>query len=232
MHNGSLRDILFSPQKNHRKRNRALRWHHRIRVAHEICLGLSFLHSAKPRAIVHGHLTTSNILLDRNLVAKISGFGLTQCSDEHDLRPDIQGFGVLLLHLLTGRNWAGLVEDSMTMDRTALARVLDEMAGQWPLDLAEELVGIAMRCLSSNCGPNADFSLAKIREELDEICKKADDLVAKGGSEVVVKVDVDREDSSEVPSIFLCPIFQVSPYLSLVKWDRPMTFVWYALETT
>ncbi|OMO72958.1 hypothetical protein COLO4_27361 [Corchorus olitorius] len=42
---------------------------------------------AEPRPLVHGQLTASNILLDRNLVAKISGYGLTQ--RHHDDHNDI-----------------------------------------------------------------------------------------------------------------------------------------------
>lgn len=206
MHNGSLRDILFSSsQRNHGKRNRAFRWNHRIRVAHEICSGLSFLHLARPRPFAQVHLTASNVLLDRNLVAKIGGFRLTQSPDANETLPNIQAFGVLLFQLLTGRNRTGLVEEAMAMDKTALLTVLDERAGKWPLDLAYELVGIATRCLECK----VDFSLAKTREELEKITRKADDLVAKSGCEVVVNGSIDdREDLSEAPSIFLCPILQ------------------------
>eukprot|EP00257_Ricinus_communis_P023674 XP_015583724.1 putative U-box domain-containing protein 50 isoform X1 [Ricinus communis] len=201
MHNGSLREILFSSQRNHRKRNRALTWHDRIRIAQELCSGLGYLHLANPRPIIHGHLTTSSILLDRHLVAKISGLGLNQCYDaNNDTRPDIRAFGVLLFHLLTGKNWAGLVEETTKIDRTALVGVLDELAGQWPLDLAEELVGIAMKCMSIN---SRDFTLAEVMEGLDTVRKKANEIVAKGGRQAD-----DKENSSEVPGIFLCPIFQ------------------------
>ncbi|XP_012081674.1 putative U-box domain-containing protein 50 [Jatropha curcas] len=208
MHNGSLREILFSSQRNLRKVKRAIGWHDRIRIAHEVCSGLVYLHMAKPRPIVHGRLAVSNVLLDRNLVAKISGFGSRQYQSESDTRSDIRAFGVLLLHLLTGRNWAGLVEEAIKMDRTALARVLDELAGQWPLDLAEQLVVIAMKCMSINYGPNTDFSVATVLEELDGVRKKANEMVAKGVPEGIVKESVGQEERSEVPGIFLCPIFK------------------------
>ncbi|KAJ9177502.1 hypothetical protein P3X46_012718 [Hevea brasiliensis] len=208
LHNGGLREILFSSERNNKKRDRVLRWRDRIRIAHEVCSGLAFLHSAKPRPIVHGHLTASNILLDRNLVAKISGFGLSQCYNEnYDMHPDIRAFGVLLLHLLTGRNWAGPLEDAK-MDRSTLAGVLDERAGQWPLDLAEELVGIAMKCMPCNLRSDTDFSIATVMEELDRARKRADETVARGRCESFVKGGVDKEESNEVPSIFVCPILQ------------------------
>ncbi|KAL5556567.1 hypothetical protein UlMin_038803 [Ulmus minor] len=221
MHNGSLRDIflrdiLYSSRKSSTKRIRTLRWHDRIRIAAEICSGLGFLHMAKPRPIVHGHLTLSNILLDRNLVAKISGFELSRSRDEHSVRSDIRAFGVLLIHLLTGRNWAGLVE-AMTMDQSALVRDLDEMAGQWPLGLAERLADLALRCLSSNRGPGTDLRMATVMEELNDLREKAMEMVTRGeecvvlidrGGDVAADQAVDKDDPSDLPSFFLCPIFQ------------------------
>ncbi|XWS41659.1 hypothetical protein CRYUN_Cryun17cG0101300 [Craigia yunnanensis] len=210
MHNGNLRDILFTTQRNFRKtnRNRVLGWHDRIRIAHEVCSGLGFLHSSEPRPIVHGQLTTSNILLDRNLVAKISGYCLTQHHDHYDLRSDIRAFGVLLMHMLTGMKWAGLIEDAITVDLATLVRVLDEKAGKWPLDLAVELAGLSMKCLSVNRELNIDLQIATVMEGIDELKKKADDLMARGGFEVVTNENVNIEDSSDVPGVFLCPIFQ------------------------
>ncbi|KAF4402175.1 hypothetical protein G4B88_017687 [Cannabis sativa] len=220
MHNGSLRDIflrdiLYSRKGSAKKRIRTLRWYDRIRIAAEICSGLGFLHMAKPKPIVHGQLRLANILLDRNLNAKITGFGLSKSGDEQWIRSDIRAFGVLLMHLLTGRNWAGLVE-AMTMDRAGLIRDLDEMAGQWPMDLAERLAGLTLKCLSRNRGPNMDLKLATVMEELNDLREKARDLVSSGqfnlatrnGSDVAINRALDGEDPMEVPSFFLCPIFQ------------------------
>ncbi|MBA0793932.1 hypothetical protein Gohar_018309, partial [Gossypium harknessii] len=174
----------------------------------EVCSGLGYLHSAKPRPIVHGHLTTSNILLDRDLVAKISGFGLRQHHDHYDIRLDIRAFGVLLMHMLTGRNWAGLIEDATVEDQAALIKVLDEKAGKWPSDLAVELAKISMKCMSVCRGANPDLQIATVMEELHELKKKADELRARGGFEVISNENVNSEDSNEAPSVFLCPIFQ------------------------
>ncbi|XP_048334445.2 putative U-box domain-containing protein 50 [Ziziphus jujuba] len=210
MHNGNLRDIVLHSRINSAKRSPPLLWHQRIRIAAQIFSGLSFLHLAHPKPIVHGSLDPSNILLDRNLVAKISGFGLAQSKGECHVGSDIRAFGVLLLYLLTGRNWDGLVEDMMLSDKAALVRVLDDTAGQWSLDLAQRLSGLALRCLSINQGSDSDVKVGTLMEELEEMRKEAEGLVEKAGREVVVSGGVEQreQESSDVPSVFLCPIFQ------------------------
>ncbi|OIW21427.1 hypothetical protein TanjilG_03461 [Lupinus angustifolius] len=77
--NGSLEDRLCC------KDNTApLSWQSRIRISAELCSALIFLHSSKPHSIVHGDLKPSNILLDANLVSKLSDFGICRilsCGD-------------------------------------------------------------------------------------------------------------------------------------------------------
>ena len=210
MYNGNLRDMLFSSQRiTSRTRNRALQWQDRIRIAAQVCSGLGFLHLTQPRPMVHGRLTTSNILLDRNHVAKISGYGLSRDHHEYDVRLDIRAFGVVMRDLLTGRNWAGHVKEAMTSDRATLVQIRDTMAGDWPLDLAEEFAGLAMRCLSIDREPNTDLNMTRVMEELNKMKNKADDLMARGGPGGVSNGVVDTDDSIDVPSVFICPIFQV-----------------------
>lgn len=244
MHNGSLRDILlrdllFSSHISSKKRKPTLRWHDRIRIAVEICSGLGFLHSAKPRPIVHGRLSLTNILLDRNLVTKISGFEISRSHEEQSVRSDIRAFGVLVMHLLTGRNWAGLGQ-AMNMDRAAVIRDLDDMAGQWPLDLAEKLAGLALMCLTSNRGSSRNLRLATVMEELNELKKNGDDIVARRRCEGLMDGDVEENDTTNVPSCFICPIHQVccpsfliSMHLQailLLKEPLPQMVLNYSLE--
>lgn len=205
MHNGSLQDVLFSSPEN-LKGCRVLKWHDRVRIAAEVCSAVCYIHEARPKPIIHGHLSPSNILLDHNFVAKVSGFGLNQCYyDESHVRWDIRAFGVLTMNLLIGRN---SVDEAMFTDMTGLVRVLDETAGPWPLDLAHKLAGLVLRCLSVNSRPNMNLKMITIMEELAEIKKKADDLVARGGSGVNIGGSVEEKVCTDVPSCFLCPIFK------------------------
>lgn len=73
MANGSLEDRLFC-----RGNTKPLSWQHRFRIAAEIGTGLLFLHQTKPEPLVHRDLKPGNILLDRNLVSKISDVGLAR----------------------------------------------------------------------------------------------------------------------------------------------------------
>ncbi|EFH42934.1 kinase family protein [Arabidopsis lyrata subsp. lyrata] len=206
MHNGNLRDNLFTSQRKSR-RSKILKWHDRIRIAHQVCSGLGFLHSVKPKPIVHGRLTPSKILLDRNLVPKITGFGFIMHSDQSDTKPDVMAFGVLLLHLLTGRNWPGLLK-AMSMNQTSILRDLDQTAGKWPLELAKEFGALAVKCSSVNRGGNTDFSTKEIMEELGKIREKADEFKTTGGYEEATNSSIDEGDPNDIPSVFMCPILQ------------------------
>ncbi|OEL31556.1 U-box domain-containing protein 33 [Dichanthelium oligosanthes] len=126
--NGSLEDFLVCAEKRC-----TLQWQTRIRIIAEICAALVFLHKNKPHPVVHGDLKPANILLDVNLVSKLSDFGISrhliQSSKNntimyHTMHPmgtplymdpeffatgeltcqsDVYSFGVVVLRLLTGK---------------------------------------------------------------------------------------------------------------------------------
>ncbi|KAH0745259.1 hypothetical protein KY285_006916 [Solanum tuberosum] len=207
MNNGCLRDILFSGTRGSKRRNYGLNWQARICIVANVCTGLCFLHRARPRPVAHGNLNPSKILLDHNNMAKIHGVRTPLSCDKSDLRSDIRGYGNLVLQILTGRNWAGLVEEAIMMDQSKLIEVLDPMAGEWPLDIALELGRIGIKCLSIH--EDKELNMTNLAREMEKVKKLADEIVANGECVVANGRNLDdHEDSTEFPNFFLCPILQ------------------------
>jgi interleukin-1 receptor-associated kinase 1/coatomer subunit beta' len=59
---------------------RGLEWHTRFEIIKGICKGLHYLHHNE-KGIIHMDLKPLNILLDDNLVPKITDFGISRAGD-------------------------------------------------------------------------------------------------------------------------------------------------------
>uniref|UniRef100_A0ACD6A100 Uncharacterized protein n=1 Tax=Avena sativa TaxID=4498 RepID=A0ACD6A100_AVESA len=103
-------------------------WPTRHRIALGVARGLAFLHqgwAGSGRAVVHGHLVPTNVLLGDDLEPRISDFGHVGENEEATAEGDVYGFGVLVLELMTGQgrwdeasvSWArGIVRDGKGLD--------------------------------------------------------------------------------------------------------------------
>lgn len=59
-----------------------LDWHKRFEICLGVAKGLTYLHEEAHLRIVHRDVKSSNILLDSNLIPKISDFGLAKLYDD------------------------------------------------------------------------------------------------------------------------------------------------------
>ncbi|KAJ3689331.1 hypothetical protein LUZ61_018495 [Rhynchospora tenuis] len=154
-------------------RNKSLTWQTRVRIAHEICSALIFLHSSN---VVHGDLKPENVLLDSNFVVKLSDLGICRqvkttnttstpyhlteqpkgtfpymdpeylASGELTHFYDVFSFGIVLLQLVTGKEAKKLkseIEDAK--ERGQLDKMVDQSAG-WPLEQARRMIQIGLQC--------------------------------------------------------------------------------------
>ncbi|CAK9867182.1 unnamed protein product [Sphagnum jensenii] len=123
MKNGNLHDFLLDGNGS-----KLLSWGKRLEIAVGIAQGLDYLHSYADPPVIHRDVKPSNILLDENLIAKVSDFGISKenqdsfthisthpagtagyLDPEYFLRrqlttaSDVYGYGVLLLEIVTGQ---------------------------------------------------------------------------------------------------------------------------------
>uniref|UniRef100_A0ACD5WPZ8 Uncharacterized protein n=1 Tax=Avena sativa TaxID=4498 RepID=A0ACD5WPZ8_AVESA len=75
MHNGSLDNYISDEYSGHS-------WSTRYKIIKGICEGLKYLHEELKPPIYHLDLKPANVLLDKNMLPKISDFGLSKLFGE------------------------------------------------------------------------------------------------------------------------------------------------------
>ncbi|KAJ3682943.1 hypothetical protein LUZ60_013170 [Juncus effusus] len=121
--NGNLRDSLCG------RSGVFLDWKRRLRIALSSARGLSYLHELADPPIIHRDVKSTNILLDENLSAKVSDFGLSKLVSDSEKghistqvkgtlgyldpeyymsqqlteKSDVYSFGVVMMELITSK---------------------------------------------------------------------------------------------------------------------------------
>ncbi|CAL1408058.1 unnamed protein product [Linum trigynum] len=124
MENGSLDSHLFSQEPGHQP----LIWEIRFRIAKDLGSGLLYLHGGCTECVLHRDIKPANVLLDSDMRAKLSDFGLARVVGHDDrsqsliygsegyLAPevletgkstkssDVFSFGVVALQIVSGKS--------------------------------------------------------------------------------------------------------------------------------
>ncbi|XP_015066029.1 probable LRR receptor-like serine/threonine-protein kinase At1g53430 isoform X3 [Solanum pennellii] len=161
MENNSLEHALFGPDEEIKSR---LNWPTRVKIILGIAKGLTFLHEESKLKIIHRDIKPTNILLDKDLNAKITDFGYAKLNEgEHThvitriagtlgymapeyamrgyLTPkaDIYSFGVVTLEIVSGRNSTSCRPSDQTVYLLDSAYVLQEQGNL--MDLVDPKLG-------------------------------------------------------------------------------------------
>ncbi|XVF14961.1 hypothetical protein REPUB_Repub09cG0106400 [Reevesia pubescens] len=134
MINGSLADVLFTPEKKPC-------WNERVEIARNIARGLLYLHEECETQIIHCDIKSQNILMDEQRQAKIADFGLAKLLKPDQtktftrirgtrgyvapewlrklpvtVKADVYSFGIVVLEIICCRrsvNWSLLEEEAV-----------------------------------------------------------------------------------------------------------------------
>ena len=173
MSNGSLADILFTPEKQPC-------WDERIEIARNIAKGILYLHEGCESQIIHCDIKPHNILMDEYRCVKISDFGLAKllkpdqtntftgirgtkgyvAPEWHRNQPvtvkvDVYSFGIVLLELICCRksvDW-NLPEEEVILEEWVYycfeARELGKLVSSREVDQRqlERMVKVGLWCI-------------------------------------------------------------------------------------
>jgi serine/threonine protein kinase len=89
---GALRDILYngassssqgSPMSPRGQPRVRIEWRQRLQMLRSAAVGINFLHTLEPTAIIHRDLKSSNLLVDENWNVKVADFGFARLKEEN-----------------------------------------------------------------------------------------------------------------------------------------------------
>ncbi|XP_062206176.1 U-box domain-containing protein 33-like [Phragmites australis] len=224
--NGSLEDRLACENNTP-----PLTWQVRTRIIAEICSALVFLHSSNPHPVIHGDLKPANILLDANLVSKLSDFGIScllsksstmstslyrttnprgtfaymdpefLTTGELTARSDIYSLGIVILQLVTGKPALGI------------GRAVEDALEKDELELLIDqsagewpfVQAKKLMLLGLQC---AELSRRRRPYRMSDVWCVIEPLVKSASLSTAPQSFAHRFVESHTPSYFLCPISQ------------------------
>ncbi|XP_074370492.1 putative LRR receptor-like serine/threonine-protein kinase At1g53440 isoform X2 [Apium graveolens] len=154
LENNSLAQALFG--RDGRQLN--LGWTSRKKILLGIARGLTYLHEESRLKIVHRDIKSTNVLLDRDLNAKISDFGLAKLDEEEKThistriagtlgymapeyamrgnltaKADVYSFGIVALETVSGKSNTSYIPKEEFVSLLDQAYVLQEQGNLWEI---------------------------------------------------------------------------------------------------
>ncbi|XP_062115770.1 probable LRR receptor-like serine/threonine-protein kinase At1g56140 isoform X2 [Humulus lupulus] len=203
LENKSLDQALFG------KHSLKLDWSTRFDICMGVARGLTYLHEESRLRIVHRDVKSSNILLDYNLIPKISDFGLAKLYDDKQThistrvagtigylapeyamrghlteKTDVFAFGVVALELVSGRP-----NSDSTLDEERMYLL------EWAWDLHEQ--GRELELVDSEL---SDFEEEEVKRIIGValLCTQTSPTVRPPMSRVVAMISGDSDVSTEI----------------------------------
>lgn len=145
--NGSLDKWLFNS-----KAREGRVWQQKLDIALGIARGLAYLHSECLKCISHGNLKLENVLLDENMVPKLTDFGLedlfmknrassSSSSSESPSERDVYMLGEMLLQVVTCKR------DVLGESIRNILEQEEKFVGDESLETIERIARIAFWCM-------------------------------------------------------------------------------------
>lgn len=118
---------------------------------------------------------------------------------------DTYSFGLVLLRLLAARPASSVHRDvKCAVEAGNLDSILDYSAGNWPLELADQLAHLGLRCCEEKRVNRPDLAT-----KVWPVIETMKDMSNLSGMDSTSSCPDTTRGQHRVPSHFLCPIFQV-----------------------
>ena len=210
-----------------------LSWQIRVHIATELCSALIFLHSCKPRSILHGDLTPAKVLLEANFVSKLCDYG--NCSLQSHYQSSNNNITQCWRTEPKGSNFAYLDPEFLSTGALTLKSdaysfgitLLQLLTGRPPWGITKEVqYALDAGKLQDLLDPLAGDWPFVLAEELAHLALRCCEVYQKNRPDLGLDVwpvlepmralcgdsslpQLSSKEHSEPPSYFLCPIPQV-----------------------
>ncbi|KAA8522671.1 hypothetical protein F0562_009167 [Nyssa sinensis] len=148
---------------NHSRGQPSLDWQSRLKIIKGVSKGLLYLYNELPNLIApHGHLKSSNVLLNESLEPLLTDYGLAPVVNQENAqdflvaykspeykqhnrimkKTDVWSFGILILEILTGKLPANFLQQGKGSDTDSATWVHSIVREEWTMEVFDKEMGM------------------------------------------------------------------------------------------